>query len=252
MKHIYTVVIIEDVELYSRLLQHSLSSLDYIQIVGTASTTEKGELLILERQPDLLFLDVELGDNNGFDLLHKLQTQKPGSMCTVIYSGFEKYAVRAFQESAFYFLQKTYDNNEFLLVMERFVAHKAKEKEQHHSSHESESFADSQCRIATISGSQIIHLSHIVSVEYQTDRKLWIAVLSDKSKVSLKRGTNAGTILAYSPSFFQISQSTIINSNYLSMINGNTCILKLPCGDIHGLTVSRKCLKSLHEQFNQI
>lgn len=77
-------------------------------------------------------------------------------------------------------------------------------------------------------------------------------MLVDQNNLNLKRGTKAETILSYSPSFIQISQSIIINVNYLAMIQGKECKLYPPFDKVQGLQISRNYLKKLQEMLNFI
>ena len=68
----------------------------------------------------------------------------------------------------------------------------------------------------------------------------------------LKRGTSAENILGYSQLFFQISQSTIVNINYLAAIDGKNCTMLPPFDSSTNLKISRNYLKKLQEKLNLI
>ena len=53
-------------ETLTTLLQEYISN---IEVIGTADGVEKGQDLILSLEPDLVFLDIEMKDGSGFDLL---------------------------------------------------------------------------------------------------------------------------------------------------------------------------------------
>lgn len=252
MKTHHKVAIIEDLELYTKILQVSLSSFTNVTIVGTATTVPDAEKLIHKQQPDLVFLDVKLDDKgNGFDLLRKLKNRYT-NMCTVIFSCDSKYAVTAYRESAFYFLHKPYEQSEFVLVMNRYFAFKDKEVEKQIAAIAPPITADSVFMISTITGLQIIQLNTIGYVEYLSKRKLWMVALTNGSKLFLKRNTIADTIVNYSTAFIQISQRHIINANYLSKIEAHRCILLHPFDRDCNLVVSRNYLSVLRNKFNRI
>ncbi|MCH8567960.1 MAG: LytTR family DNA-binding domain-containing protein [Balneolales bacterium] len=76
---------------------------DRIRIVGEASSVAEGLKTVKNTQPDLLFLDVELGDGTGFDLLGNLS----GFEGMVVFAtAFGKYAIRAFKLNAVDYLLK--------------------------------------------------------------------------------------------------------------------------------------------------
>jgi two-component system LytT family response regulator len=74
-----------------------------IAIIGEANSVESGINLINQLVPDLVFLDVEMPDGTGFDLLQKIQ---PIHFKVIFITGHEDFAVRAFRFSAIDYLLK--------------------------------------------------------------------------------------------------------------------------------------------------
>ena len=68
----YKVVIVDDDEVALKKLSIELRKNPYFSLDGTARNGKQGEKLITKIQPDLLFLDVEMPDMTGLDLLHDL------------------------------------------------------------------------------------------------------------------------------------------------------------------------------------
>lgn len=74
-----------------------------VSIIGETDTVEEGVELIKELKPNLIFLDIELKDGDGFDLLNKVNND---SFLVVFVTGFEKYGMKAIRYSAFDYLLK--------------------------------------------------------------------------------------------------------------------------------------------------
>lgn len=87
-----------------------------IELCGQADNVEHAYQLILNQKPDLVFLDVEIGNETGFDLMQKFA--EPEFM-VVFVTGFEKYAARAIRLGALDFLQKPVDQEEFVEVIQK-------------------------------------------------------------------------------------------------------------------------------------
>ena len=68
-----TVIIIDDDLGSIQKLQNDLLAFSEVRILDTATTAELGKRHILKYQPDLVFLDVELPDMSGFDLLDDIR-----------------------------------------------------------------------------------------------------------------------------------------------------------------------------------
>jgi two-component system LytT family response regulator len=106
--------------------------------------------------------------------------------------------------------------------------------------------------IATITGFQKLRLDQIGYFEYQKDKKQWIVVLTDHSRLQLKRNTKAEDIINYSSTFIQINQNHIINLDYLSNIDDKICKLFPPFHKEDSLIISRTFLKALQEKYEMI
>jgi len=247
----YKVAIIDDLEQGILFLKHSLSSLTNIQIVGTAADGKSGETLIMELRPDLLFLDVEMPDMTGLDLLRSLRNRINWPMQVVMYSSYKKYAIEAFREYAFDFLPKPYLQDEFMLVMERFFEYRKTTNANRAILQDIDPFY-SKFMIATDSGLQIVDLNEIVYFEYSGEKKHWTVVLSNKNQLVLKYNTNAESILAYSTYFVKINQSQIINIKYLAKIHEDTCTLHHPFNNGFRLKITRSASRLMQQEFSQI
>jgi len=77
-----------------------------VELAGSASNAQDALELIRRVKPDLIFLDVELDGDSGFDLLEQLPDDGPEVVFT---TGYEQYATRAFRTSATDFLMKPVD-----------------------------------------------------------------------------------------------------------------------------------------------
>ncbi|TBX70705.1 response regulator transcription factor [Flavobacterium silvisoli] len=77
-----------------------------VSIIGEADSVDSGVRLIRQLSPDLVFLDVEMPDGTGFDLLQKL---KPINFKVIFITGYEDFAIKAFRFSAIDYLLKPLD-----------------------------------------------------------------------------------------------------------------------------------------------
>lgn len=103
-------VVIDDIETIrkkniSLIRQHCPD----IAVIGEADSVERGVTLVRQILPDLVFLDIELRDGSGFDLLQRL---KPVQFKVIFITGHEDYAIRAFRFSAIDYLLKPLDPTE--------------------------------------------------------------------------------------------------------------------------------------------
>ncbi len=104
------VVIVED-ELHSRETLKNLVNeyCDQVEIVALAGGLKEGVQAIQNEQPDLVFLDIEMPNGTGFDLLEKIQHL---NFEVIFTTAFEHYALKAIKFSAIDYLLKPIDIEE--------------------------------------------------------------------------------------------------------------------------------------------
>ena len=249
------VAIIEDEVPAARLLHSMLRRLRpaWEVMVLPGSVEEAVQWFAENPHPDLLFLDVELPDTLGLNLLSEIREDILWDMKVVFYTSYDKYLLQALRESAFDFLLKPFEAEDLKVIMDRY--RKAMTST---SLPLLPSFASSisalmpqqgMFMISTVTGFKLLRLEEIGFFEYLKDKRQWQVVLFNQTCLNLKRNTKAEDIISYSQAFVQISQSAIVNVNYLAMIDGKCCQLYPPFHDKNDLIISRSYLKELQERF---
>jgi len=76
---------------------------DNLQLVGTATHADEGVLLIKNTQPELIFLDIQMPQKNGFDLLQEIGER---SFEVIFVTAYDKFGIRAVKFSALDYLLK--------------------------------------------------------------------------------------------------------------------------------------------------
>ncbi len=82
-----------------------------IEIVGECGSGQEGLEEIRSKKPDLVFLDVQMPECDGFDVLEILGNDLPPAI--VFVTAYDQYAVRAFDAGALDYLLKPFDNARF-------------------------------------------------------------------------------------------------------------------------------------------
>ena len=118
MEDIIKTVLVDDDRSSILTLQTLLgASFPQIKIVGTASLVNEAIPLINETEPDLVFLDINMPDGEGFDVIEKV-TYKDFQV--IFITAFDKYAVRAFEFSALHYLVKPVTHEMLDSAVERY------------------------------------------------------------------------------------------------------------------------------------
>ncbi|WP_404451532.1 LytTR family DNA-binding domain-containing protein [Virgibacillus necropolis] len=104
--------IIVDDELYAREeLKHLLSSHPSIKIIAEADSGEKGLEKAMVQKPDILFVDIEMSDMSGLEMVAALENMKNPPK-VVFATAYSDYAVKAFRYGAVDYLLKPFSEDE--------------------------------------------------------------------------------------------------------------------------------------------
>jgi two-component system LytT family response regulator len=125
------VLIADDEPLARKLIRRFLKQEPDVEIVGECGDGKEAVVAIQKTKPDLLFLDVQMPELDGFAVLDNVTTAE---MPQVIFTtAYESYAIRAFELHALDYLLKPFDHVRFKAAMqharERFHARGRSEEE---------------------------------------------------------------------------------------------------------------------------
>lgn len=110
------VVIVEDEPPARAKLVRLLAEYSDYHIVGEAGDVARGLAALRGAKPDLLFLDIKLGAESGFDLLARASPPYP---LIVFTTAFHEHALRAFEYAALDYLLKPFDRERFGRTLQR-------------------------------------------------------------------------------------------------------------------------------------
>ena len=115
MRKIKTLVV-DDEPLARARICKLLKAYDYIQLLGECRNGKEALRQITDYRPDLVFLDIQMPDFNGFDVLAKMDKDKIPFIIFV--TAYDQYALKAFDVHAVDYLLKPYDNDRFARALE--------------------------------------------------------------------------------------------------------------------------------------
>jgi DNA-binding LytR/AlgR family response regulator len=112
-----TAVIIEDESLIARELRHKIAAVaPDVAIIEHADSLESAtEWLTNHPQPDLFFMDIQLGDGVSFELFKKFEIKSPVIFCTA----YDEYAIQAFKVNGTDYLLKPVDAGELKQAIDK-------------------------------------------------------------------------------------------------------------------------------------
>lgn len=110
------VVIDDEVDARATLINFLNKKCPDVKVVGQGHSVQSGIEAILTTQPDVVFLDIKMGDGTGFDLLEQIDLKHTGVVFTTAYDAF---AIQAIKKSAWDYLLKPIDSEELLDAVNR-------------------------------------------------------------------------------------------------------------------------------------
>lgn len=110
-------VLVEDEPHARQYLRELLAEEEGIAVVGEASGGVEGVDLIRKLLPDLVFLDVQMPELDGFHVIEEVGTESMPAF--VFVTAYSEYAVRAFEVEAVDYLCKPFDRDRLVLSLER-------------------------------------------------------------------------------------------------------------------------------------
>ena len=112
-----TAVLVDDMPNALEMLANDIAKNHReITIIGTANSVVSAAKLLQKKQPDILFLDIMLGDGTGFDLLEIF----PNLTSKIIFvTASDEYAIRAFKFAAIDYVLKPYSDQDLNTAIEK-------------------------------------------------------------------------------------------------------------------------------------
>jgi two-component system LytT family response regulator len=110
-------LIVDDERLARNELSRLLATHPEIEVAGEAANAKEARKAIADLEPDLLFLDVEMPGETGFDLLASLDSVP----LVVFTTAYDEYALRAFDVSALDYLVKPIEPQRLARSVERLL-----------------------------------------------------------------------------------------------------------------------------------
>ena len=102
MKKEWRTIIVDDERLARNQLRDLLSHFENIKVIAEADSVPSAVKIVNDLQPELIFLDIQMPGESGFDLLQQINSLPK----IVFVTAYDQYAIRAFEVNALDYLLK--------------------------------------------------------------------------------------------------------------------------------------------------
>ena len=235
-----TAILIDDMPQALKVLQSDLNDLfPDIQVIGTADSVVSGAKLLRQGQPDLLFLDIMLGDGTGFDLLEI----SPNITAKIIFvTAYEEHAIRAFRFAAIDYLLKPINPEELkdaVLRARQQITRPAESIDILKATIKSPETLPTRITLHTQERIVVLNIADIIRCE--SDGNNTIFVVNSGEKIFVTKTLKQFATLFEQHTFYRTHQSHLINTKHIQeYIRKEGGYLKMKNGDSIPVAVRKK------------
>lgn len=222
-----TAIIIDDEERARRSLSNLIKEFcTDVNILATCSNVPDGVIAINEHKPALVFLDIEMPDYNGFELLNFFREV---DFEIVFVTAYSEYALKAFEVSAVDYLMKPVDIDQLKNAVEKTKAKIKSNDIKERIDLLKENFHSQEFkRIALPVSDGLLFVETDNIVLLQADESYTHVWLKDGSRILVsKKLLFFEKVLANRKNFSRVHRSYIINFNFVSKYNKSESLLML-------------------------
>jgi len=209
-------IIIDDEANNQELISNLLSSYaENIQVVKTANSVETAYQAINDYQPDLIFLDIQMPDGTGFDLLKKFDKI---NFKVIFVTAHQEYAIEAFKYSALDYLLKPLSPANLIAavkkVEESFNSEELNLKLKTLLSNISEPFKNKK-KIVLKTMERIYSVDINDIMRFESDGGYTKVYLVDGKRIMVSKTMKEFEDLLLEANFLRVHNSHIVNMNHL-------------------------------------
>jgi len=210
-----SAIIVEDMLDALKLLKSDIEAQHpEIKIIGTAQSVVEAAKVLRKSEPDILFLDIMLGDGTGFDVLEIFPDLKSK---IIFVTASDEFAIKAFKFAAIDYVLKPYANEELTQAIERAKRQIEPSKERLEILKETLSAPEKKpdkISLHTLDKIIIVNLNDIVRCESDSNNTMFH--LQDKRKIFVTKTLKYFADMLKPYGFLRIHQSHLVNLQCIS------------------------------------
>lgn len=192
---------------------------DNVNIVGMANTVDRAYDMINTTKPDLVFLDIEMGQESGFHLLEKFEDIR---FHLAFLTAHEEFALKAIKFSALDYIIKPAGIQELKALLHKVEQSPRRGEENQKIKHMFGNFltgnkSEHKITLAVAEGYEFIKVDNILYL--RADGSYTIFFLKGGSRLTTSKNLKFFASILEGYGFFRIHNSTLINLKYIKRFN---------------------------------
>jgi two-component system LytT family response regulator len=219
MNKLYSILIVDDLEIHRENLRNQLSAIsNQIDSIFEVNNVKGAIEILMNEQIDLIFLDVEMPEVSGFDLI-KLVPKELLTFEVIFVTAYDRYAIQAIRNSALDFILKPVQQNELTDAFNKFIEKRNEKLEvlNHkllHLVHSKENTkSTNRIGLPTMQGYIFINEEDIIQCE--ADNTYTIFQLTNNKKIVVSKTLKECEETLNKNIFFRLHHSHLVNLGFV-------------------------------------
>lgn len=207
-------ILIDDIEQARNTLKRDLQEYaPEIEVIGEASGVVEGAKLLRKVQPNIVFLDIQMQDGSGFDLLDVL----PEIPFKIIFiTASDAHAIKAFRYAAIDYLLKPVDPDELMQALARFKEQQTDEQAKYKLLNDSLKNHNKPSERLALHSQDKIHIVSIADiVRCESSVNYTIFYFADNKEMVVTKTLKEFEDLLSEQKFFRVHHSHLVNARYI-------------------------------------
>lgn len=221
-------LIIDDEQRTRELIAKMIESFDLgIETYPIGENVKSGLAAIEELHPDLVFLDIQMPDGTGFDLLKQVKNKQ---FEVIFITAHEEFAIKAIKFSALDYILKPVDPEELRGAVERALVAMREPKTEPQFEALQNNIQPNQKRRLVLKTQESVHVVDLDQIiRCEADRNYTSFFLTEGRKILVSRTLKDYETLLTGHNFLRVQQSHLINLNFVDRYdkgNGGAVVMK--------------------------
>lgn len=204
-------IVIDDERLARKELINLLSTFEQIEVVAECCNAEEAKQAIAEHHPELIFLDIQMPEKTGFELLEELDSTPE----VIFVTAYDEHALRAFEVNALDYLLKPVQPERLKEAILKLAAEEKKSASENKKLGEQRLAGDDQIFIKDGEKCWFVHLKEIKMFESEGN---YVRIYFRTFKPLVLKSLNNLEMRLDSKTFFRANRKYIINLKYVKHI----------------------------------
>ncbi|TMM31383.1 response regulator transcription factor [Polaribacter aestuariivivens] len=209
-----TAILVEDNSLALEMLYNDITNNHQeIEIIDTAKSVVEAAKILRKKEPEILFLDIMLGDGTGFDILEIFPNLKSK---IIFVTASDAHAIRAFKFSAIDYILKPYSDTDLNNAIEKAQQQLQPENEQLNVLKQAIITPSSKLEKISLHTSEKIIVVNIGDIiRCKSDNNYTTFYFNNGSKILVSKTLKFYSDLLKEVGFVRVHQSHLINTKYI-------------------------------------